>query len=241
MAETWDRVFRQVILRGNLLQADDASTLATNYTTALIGQTEMSDRAIMFPKVAVDDAILNAGDRMVGLIGLDKNSPYRSFFAGVTSNVASGAAIPLISSTSKTRVGVIGDVLDASTSKKCVAKEYQEVIGVGSMTLKQSPHFYYTDNVRIWHTRTNVVIDIVVWDKADQLTLMAQTAGGVRGACPFPQELHEGLVCGALSYLFRGEFNVEQAKQWRATFNEVLAQLGTHLSSDEVEKRKLTE
>lgn len=239
--ETYDKIFRQVALRANQLQADTATALQTAYTTALIGQTEMSDRAIEFPKEAIDDAILNAGDRIVNLIGLDKNSPYRGNFAGVTSNVASGSLIPLISASSKSRIGLIGDVLDASTSKKLAAKDYQEVIGYSNMTLKQTPHWYYTDNVRIWHTRTNVVIDIIVWDKSDQLTLLAQTGGGVRGACPFPQDLHEALVCGALSYIFRGNFNNEQVGMWRGYFNDTLQILGAHLASDEVEKRKLTE
>lgn len=239
--ESYDKIIRQVMLRGNLLSSDSASTMDTSYTTALIGTSQIGDRGIEFPEDAVYDAILNAGDRMVGLIGLDKNSPYRNYFAGVTSSVATGAVIPIVDASSKSRVGVIGDVRDASTSKKLVAKDYQEVVGYSNLTLKQSPHWYFTDNVRIWHTRTNVTLDIVIWDKVDQLTLMNQTSGGVKGNCPFPQDLHEALVCGALSYIFRGSFNHTQAPQWRGYFNDKLSELGAHLSSDEVEKRKLTE
>lgn len=241
MSESYDKIIRQVALRGNLIEPSSASAMETNYTTALFGSTQLGNRAIEYPITAIYDAILSAGDRLIGLIGLDKNSPYRPHFNSVTSSVATGAVIPLVDSTSKSRVGVIGDVRDASTSKKLVAKDYQEVIGYSNLTLKQTPHWYFTDNVRIWHTRSNVTLDIVVWDKVDQLTLMAQTSGGAKGNCPFPQDLHEALVCGALSYIFRGDFNSEQVGIWRQYFNDKLQELGAHLSSDEVEKRKLTE
>lgn len=240
MAETYDKIFREVALRANMLQADAAATLNTNYNVALIGQTELADRAIEFGEYAIDDAILNAGDRMLALISADKYSPHRTHFAGVTANLATGALIPLIDSGSKSRIGVIGDVRDASTSKKLVAKEYQEVIGYSSLTVKQSPHWYYTDNVRIWHTRTNVVCDVVIWDKSDQRTLMTQTAGSVRGACPFPQSLHEALICGALSYVFRGDFNSEQVGIWRQYFEQTLRELGMQ-GREEVQTRKLDE
>lgn len=237
MAETWDKIQRQVLLRSNQLQADTAASLAANYVVPDIGDTEMGDRATEFPKVAVDDAILNAADRLVGMIGMDKNSPFRNYFAGVTSNVASGAVIPAVSSFAKNRVGVIGDVRDSATGKKLVAKEYQDVIGIPNMTIMCEPHWYYTDNVRIWHTRTNVVIDIVTWDKLDQLSAMADNP---RGDCPFPEELHEALVCGALSYIFRGDFNTGQVEIWRKYFEETLADMSVK-NSAEVNERKLDE
>lgn len=219
------------------MQADSASALATAYTQTTPGQTQMEDRAIEFPAVAVYDALLNAGDRLVGIIGLDRHSQYRSHFAGVTASLASGATIPTTSSTAAPIVGVIGEVRDATTSKKLVAKEYQDVIGISNMTLKQSPHWYYTDNTRIWGTRT-MVADVVVWDKNAQLALMAASP---RGTCPFPQDLHEALVCGALSYIFRGDFNSNQANVWRGYFNDKLQELGAHLSMADVDARKITD
>lgn len=223
MAETYEKIFRQVVLRANQLAADDTSALAASYVTSAIGDTQMADRAIEFPAMAINDAILNAGDRLVGAIGMDPYSPYRRFFAGVTANLATGSELPLLDSGNKTVVGVIGDVRDATSFKKLVSRNYQAVIGVSNLALlKQSVHWYYTDNVRIWHTRDNVICDVVVWDKADQLTLLTTNP---RGNCPFPQELHEALVCGALSYIFRSTFNIEQVMIWRRYFEAVIARL----------------
>lgn len=245
MAETWDSIQRQVILRANQLQANSATALSTSYETSTIGQTEMGDRAIEFPMLAINDAILNAGDRLVNVIGLDIYSPYRNYFADVTASLTTGSSIPLISDNSQSRVGLIGAVRDSSTEEKLVAKDYKDVVGISKLTLKQSPNWYYTDNVRIWHTNTSVICDIVVWDKSTQLLSMGYDPSGdsdpTRGECPFPQDLHEALVCGALSYIFRGDFNNSQVSLWRGYFNNRIEELGIHVVSEEVEKRKITE
>jgi len=213
------------MIRANLLKADSASALATNYAVANIGDTEISDRGNMFPKLAVDDALLSSASRMVELIGLDKNSNHRTYFAGVTSSLATGVVIPTSSSTSKPVIGVIGDVRDASTAKRCSAAPYEAVIRATNIIsyFNTQPHHYYTDNTRIWHTRTNVVADVVMWSETDQRALMITNP---TGACPFPDDLIPALVEGALSFLFRGEFNFQQAESHRARWNEMLADAG---------------
>lgn len=243
MSETYDKIFRQVVIRANQLTVSDASTLATNYSTAAIGQTEMSDRAVEFPAAAINDAILQAGDRLVNVIGANKHSPYRSWFTDTTNDIANGNVIPLVSSSNKSRVGVIGAVKDSTGGQKLVAKEYNQVIALKvsspAITLKQSPFWYYTDNVRIWHTRSNVTCDIVAWDKVDQITLM--NTSPTRGACPFPQDLHEALITGALSTLFRGTFNNEQAIQWKNYFDQTLERIAGFSSEARLELRKVTD
>lgn len=230
----WDTIFRQVALRANQLQADTTADLASNYEEPLIGQAEMTDRAIEFPELAIDDAILNAADRLVRVFAFDPYSPYRTPFLDTGTNLTNGA---VINDNIQNMVGVIGDVRDSITSTKLVAKEYSEVVGVSNLaTLKQEPHWYYTDNIRIWHTRTIVKCDAVIWDKDEQLTLMQQTAGGERGDCPFPEDLHEALVSGALSYVFRGDFNSDQVKTWRAYFEQTLQGMNPL-----VQERKLAE
>jgi hypothetical protein len=222
MSDTYDIIFRQVVLRANQLQANSASGLATNYGSATLDDTEMGDRAVEFPKTAIDDAILNAGDRIVGEIGLNPMSPYRSNFQGVTSNLSSGSLVPMVDSNSKSRVGLIGDVKDASTSAKLQLKSYEEVDAANRSGLVQNIYWFFTDNTRIWHTRTDIVADVVIWDKADQRALLNSNP---RGACPFPQNLHEALVSGALSYIFRKDFNSDQVKIWKGVFDEVLTTL----------------
>lgn len=226
MAVTYEQIQRQVILRANQLQADSAATLSTLYATATIGQTEMGDRATEYPALAINDAILNAGDAMVNAIGNNRHSPYRVFFADVTGSLANGATVPLVSTTPKPRVGIIGDIRDAGTNQKLTAASFQVIQGYNNLKtniLKVNPYLYYTDNVRVWHTTTNVIADCVVWSKTDQQTLMQATP--TRGACPFSEDLIECLICGALGYVFRGTFNVEQVDKWRAYFVDSLTRL----------------
>lgn len=233
----WNIIQRQVILRANQLKADSATALETAYTDTDIGATEMSDRATSFPPTAIDDAILNSAGRMVELIGLDKDSHYRSYFAGSTSNLAgnvvTGTAIPTTSSTSKPIIGVIGVVRDSSTGKRLTAQPYEAIIRLIniSSTFNQTPHHFYTDNTKIWHTRTNVVADVVIWLESDQRTLLTSTPA--RGACPFPESLHAALVEGALSFLFRGEFNLQQAEMHWNRWNTLLQDAGIRTSVEQ--------
>jgi len=227
MAVLYNVVQRQVQLRANQLAADNATDLATWYSSAVPGQAGLGTRAIEFPFVAINDAILNAGDTMVRAIGNNPESPYRNFFADVTSSLASGALLPTSSSTSKPIVGIIANVRDASNpNRKHKLAPYQVVEDYNVLKtnlLKVNPYLFYTDNVRIYHTSTNIIADVVIWSKTDQTTLLESTPA--RGTCPFPEELIECLVCGALSYIFRGDFNIAQISTWRGYFNDCVSKL----------------
>lgn len=225
MPDNWDKIFRQVALRANQMQADSASALRTNYVNTTIGQTELSDRAIEFPKEAIDDAILNACDKLIGAIANNRHSIYRLPFTTLSSNIASGAALPTTDSTSVPRVGVIGNVFStvSAVTYKLVAKPYQQVVGAASLSTTVTRYWYFTDNHKIWHTSSQPVnVEVVSWSKDAQRTAMAATP---RGACPFSEDLHEAIVCGALSYVFRSNFNSEQVGIWRAYFTDVLNDL----------------
>lgn len=142
--------------------------------------------------------------------------------------MATGATIPILSSTSKPVIGIIGDVRDASTSQRCTAVDYPEILRLTRLITASYfvtvPHHYYTDNVRIWHTRTNVTCDVVMWLESDQRTLMESTPA--RGACPFPESLIPALVEGALSALYKGQFNMDQADKHLARRNQLLQEAG---------------
>ena len=224
MADTWDKIFRQVAHRANLLAVADSAALAAAYVDTDIGQAQLTNKASEFPKDGIDDAILNAADKMLAVIGGDPKSRYRPFFSGVTGNITNGSLIPLVSSGGVSRVGVIGAVRDSVTNAKLKFRDYSAVVNVSSITLAQSIFWFYTDNIRLWHSRTNVIADIVIWNKAEQRVLMNSSPN--RGACPFPEDLHEGLVCGGLSYVFRNNFNIEQVDKWAKRFNETLALCG---------------
>jgi len=257
--ESWDKIIRQVLLRANMLQADSAATLATNYAIANVGQTEMSDRAIEFPFEGVVDAILNACDRLIGLIALDKSSHYRSWFSDSITGLASGDLLkfaapsgigqttPITANTNSIRIGVIGSVFDSTTNAiPYTFKPFLDVTRRNKLSgLKQPVYWYWTDNVRIYHTGTfnttpsTVSCDCVVWDKTFHRSAIAASVASGSHICPFPEDLHEAIVCGALSYLFRGSYNMDQVNKWREYFNETLIRIGANIAKDETQSRLL--
>lgn len=221
MAETYDKIFRQVAQRGNVLITGDAATAEINYTNTSLGTAQLSQKAVEFPKSAVDDAILNAADLMVRLIGLNPKSPYRKYFSGQTDVLINGQALPIISDTGKPIVGVLGTVIDSdNTQKKYKFVDYAKVENFENLTLAIDVYWYNTDNIHIWHTGNEVLAQVVVWSKADQRVLMGATP---RGACPFPEDLIEGLVSGGLAYMFRNNFNRDQVNDWKNTFTASLS------------------
>lgn len=223
MPETWDKLFRAVAIRANLLSADTTSALETAYTDIDIGQTELDDRAIEFPKAGIDDALLMAGDRVVRAIGAARFSPYRKDFTDTTAGLASGSLLPLHSNTGVPIVGVVGQVRDGTTDALCeMLDTREEVEAIRALTLKVPPHFAWTDNIRIVHTRTTIKADVVVWDKAAERVKMATSP---RGDCNFTEDLHEALICGACATLFRATFNNEQAQAWAQYFLTALDEI----------------
>lgn len=206
------------------MTADNASALQSAYTTSVPGQTQLGERAVEFPKEAIDDAIIEAGGRIVAVIGQNPNSVYRPYFTDQTSSISDGGMIPSVSQANHPVTGVIGAVVDATTLEELEpAGSRQAVKGADSLSLKISPHLYYSDGSRIWHTRTSVIADVCVWEAQIERYWLA--ASGTRGRCPFPDSLTETLVVGSLSYLFRDTFNSEQAKFCTEQFNATLLAL----------------
>lgn len=223
MATTYTPIWRQIALRANQFKADSATALNTAYTATTPGTTELGDRAIEFPKLAIDDAILNAGDDIVTAIGENPKSPYRTHFADVTGNISNdGAIIPTTSNTSKPIVGVLGSIFDATDNRELQDRPLPMVRSAKTVTLKMSLYYYASDGKRMWHTRTNVYGDCVIWDKEDQLALLASTP---RGTCPFPHGLHRLLVSGGLTYIFRQGFQVDQVPLHAARFEPDLIRI----------------
>jgi hypothetical protein len=219
---TWEKIQREVMLKANQLNAADASTLASVYSVTSIGQTQLNDRGIEFPFSAINDSILDAGGKIVNAIGHNINSPYRSYFHDQTDSISDGGRIQELSQAGHPKVGFIGAVYDSSTGKELELVSRPQVDGADALPLRISPHLYFTDQQRIWHTRTSVVADIVVWEAQVERYWMEAS---VRGDCPFPDSLNDVLVSGALTYLFRSKFNMEQADQWGARFQDGMSKL----------------
>jgi hypothetical protein len=222
MSDTWEKLFRQVALKGNLLKASVAATLETAYSTATIGASEMLDRGSQFPKTAVDDALLAAGDKVIRQIAADPNSRYRKEFHSETAALTSGDVMPTEVG-GVPIVGVFGTVRETNTNTDMQQVTKQQLDAYLGITLKQGLYYYAIESVRLWHTQPTGVVkaDACLWSKTTQLALLAASP---RGACPFNSDLHEAVVNIALSILFRGMNNQEQAEQWKVRGDQSLAE-----------------
>lgn len=224
-ADTWEKLFRQVALKGNLLKASVASTLETGYTNATIGDAEMLDRGVQFPKTAVDDALLAAGDRVIRRIAADPMGRYRKEFTVETAALVHGSILPTdVGGTPIVgELGTVREQTDFQDLAKVTKQELDAYMGAG---LIQPVLYYATDGARFWHGMgaTQVKADVCVWSKTAQLDLLDANP---RGTCPFNADLHEGLINLALSILFRGMNNQEQAEQWKVRADQSLAEIFT--------------
>lgn len=315
MAQSWDKIFRQIALRANQLAANSTTSLATNYVVATIGDTQMGDRSIEFPKKAIDDAILNACGELIAVIGHSLHSTYRRFFVddtvdwvhstGYTAGTASGGAVGPLSgekthptatfSSAGTSLTVTsafftrnhlgrrvtltaGSLTTTLTICKIVSPTeitmhtssgFQgsgatvkitaaPLVGISSRffrcddstELEPKPleairafrdlaqgmiqfnerkmNYYHFDGERIYHTVSSSTVqgvygEFVCWDSVGAAQSM--DAATTRGDCPFPDDLHEAIVYGALANIFRSDFNLEQVRVWRQYFDNVLQQL----------------
>jgi hypothetical protein len=212
MAQTWNVVIRQILLRGNFFAGDQAA-LAAAYNTALFTDALITDSGAEYPFKAVADGILEAMAMIIGAIGANRESPYRPWFTDDTANIANRGAIPLIGATgAKARYGVISDVRDATDNKPCSfqPRSIVEIAGTARPRFKVNVYEYFADDTTMWHTRTNVKGRIVVWDRAAELTSII--GSNDVATCPLPDDLLPVLEKGALAFIFKDTFNTDQAQ-----------------------------
>ncbi|HWT01200.1 MAG TPA: hypothetical protein VN256_13205 [Pyrinomonadaceae bacterium] len=86
---------------------------------------------------------------------------------------------------------------------------------------------YKIDGNRIYHTRTNVVIDCCAYSKTDQLTAI----GTLTNNMLLPDVLEEAMVCGIVSMLVRDDAFMQQAQVYKSYFDQTLSWISQGLVS----------
>ena len=134
----------------------------------------------LFPSVVVETAKMVADDL---------KHPWRSVLKDTTANIASGGEIPQTSTNSKEIIGKRGSVRDATDSKPLTnsftLQEIRAMINNPGTVRKIPVYAYVIEEPRIYHTRTNVKIDVCVLDMvavaaaiaADQVPLFPDAEG----------------------------------------------------------------
>lgn len=200
---------RELALRINAVLATTTAAMETAYTTSPLTSTQVGSP--IFPFTAVVDTLLMAEARFVNVIA-NSSHPYRSYLRGLTSSVANETAMPTTTSGTVPIVGIPGSVYDATDGTPCVQRPLQEVLirSRNSGSFFRAPVYWYQINGEtVYHTRTNVVIEVCQYNEATQ-----RTAIGANGAMLLPDDLAPALVDEGLRQAFRDDEFISQSGQF---------------------------
>lgn len=225
---TYEQIIRAVALRVQAIAGSSSAAVQSAYVTTPITTTQIDSPD--FPLAPLQDACINAEEKLAHAIANAGNHPWRANLASVTGSLAHKAALPAVSTGSKPIIGIWGSVYDASSGIVCTEKPLEVI-----RRLVQNPgsfyvlsnYFFKIDGQRIYHTRTNVVIDCCIYSRSDQTTRIATVTNTIL----LPDVLEEAYVAGALSVLLRDDAFMPQAAIFRSYFNDTLAQIGQGLTS----------
>lgn len=219
MTVPYRSVLKQVALQVNALRGTQVEGLETSYITSPITRVEIAPDS-PFPFSRLKDALLNAEEELVLAIANNPVHPWRSYLFSVTNSIASGGTLPTLDLSSKSIVGVYGDVTDVSDFIICTEQPPTKIIrrnrNPGTF-YKVNVYWYHINSQRIIHTRTNVKIDVCVYDQPTQVA--ALDAGNML----LPDALEQAMVAGAVSHLFKEDQFIAQAAAHRKYFEEQLA------------------
>ncbi|HWT01203.1 MAG TPA: hypothetical protein VN256_13220 [Pyrinomonadaceae bacterium] len=201
MSVPYGRIVRGVALRVGALRGSVPAGVDISYATLPL---TVADFKGGFSLDMVKDAVQLAEEKIVSAIAETGNHPLRRILKSQTANIAHGALIPSTNSTSVPVVGIRGSVVDASDGIVCDEYPLADIrrwVRNANTWRKGSLYAYHIDDNRIFHTRTNVKIDVCTYDAATQRTAIDNNSNML-----LPDVLEEALVCGGAAYLGKNEF-----------------------------------
>jgi hypothetical protein len=225
MSTPWHDLLADTAIRINALIGTAAGALETTFLVRPL--TSANFQSTVFSFTDVKYALINAEEKLAHAIASTSGHPWRAtpVFAGVTASIANEAALPAVSSIGAGQIiGELGSVHDATDGTVCTEKPLavirRRVRNAASFPTGSNIYHYHIDGNRIYHTRTNVVIDVCVYNRATQLAALTGNADIL-----LPDVLGEAYVCGAVSYLVRDDEFTGQAELYRAYFNDTLSMI----------------
>lgn len=228
MAIAYNTILRNVAIRINAIEGTTAPDLETNYVVSPLTTTQVVDADFSF--TPIKDAILLAETKLAHAIANVGNHPWRRVLNGITASIANQGIIPSTDASSNPIVGIYGAVKDASDGLTCTEMPLEVIqrrVRNANSFYRTPVYYYKIDGVRIVHTRTNVTIDVCVYNHTTQQTAINTLTNSML----LPDALEEALVCGAVSYLVRDDAFSAQAVLYRNYFQDTLAMIARGLTS----------
>lgn len=221
MAQTYHKILRNIALRLNTLRSGEPAVLETSFSDQPLTLFDWNGNP---PFEAVKDALLMAEEKLADAIANVGDHPWRRVLNGITANVAHKGLLPATDSNSKSIVGIWGSVYDGSDGTVCTEQPLELIrdrVANPNSFFRIASYWYKIDDMRIFHTRTNVKLDCCVYDLATQRTAIDNNSSML-----LPDVLDEALMCGGVSY-----FNVDGSDYYRRCFADALTAISRGLTS----------
>lgn len=224
MSISYNTVLRQIALATNSFGgATTPATLNTTYDTVPLtaANFNVATGSSIFAFHFLIDKLLNAQEGLFMALASTASNPLRGSIETQTGNLANGAVISTNSSNVPV-VGAYGAVRDASNSRLLTLNKVEDiqlrVINPNSM-FKLAVYQYAIVDKRIFHTRTNVIVDVCAYERPDTDTL------DLTASILLPDILGPAIVQGAIAECYRDDEYIGQAQQARGYYNQWVAAL----------------
>jgi len=204
MSITYQAVLGRVAFQLNVIAGSDSTEADYNYILATQTNSTMFDPR--FTKTPVGDAILDAEAKLIEAICFTAGNPERAAFAELTAAVASAAFIPTVGASGAKIIGALGAVTDATSGIVCSPRELSVVrmVAANENSMFQAAQYVYAlDGSKIYHSRTNVKIDVATF-----------TMGTFTGNIKVQDHHVDALIDGSLARLFAKEEGFVTAAQY---------------------------
>lgn len=195
---SYSQIIRGIALRAGLLRGGSLPSLETSYASNPITAFDFTDvDAGTFQ--STKDAALLAEEDFAQTIANVGNHPWRKLLGSQTAAIATGAEVPATNSGGTQIIGIYGSIRNSSSGIVCTEQPLEVVRRIAAETWRTYPLYYYKiDGTRIYHTRTNVVIDVCGYSRTAQAVALE-----ANGSMLLPDVLEGALVARGMCYLYR--------------------------------------
>lgn len=228
MATSYNSVIRQAAIRINGIAGTTSAALEAAYITTPLTTTQLDSAD--FPLSVLKDTCLLVEEKLATAIANTGNHPWRRILQSQTADIAHEAAIPSTDSGSNQIIGIYGSVYDSSDGSVCSEMAMDDIriaVRNANSWLVTPVYGFKIDGGRIFHTRTNVKIDVCTYNRTTRQTAIDTLTNAIL----LPDALEEAYVNGTVSLLVRDDAFTQQAQTYRGYFNDALASIAQGLTS----------
>lgn len=220
MAVPYREIIRMAAIRTTTVAGSTAATLEANYLTSPLTTTQIGNTDFTFS--VIKDSLVSVIGTIIRAYASVPNHPFRSYNISQTANIAHKGLIPSTDSASAPIVGVYGAIRDATTFEECTEQPIQIINSIvdGDDGLLLEHYYFKQVSDRLWHTRTNVVMDVCTFSASDELTAIS-----ANGDAPVPDAVLDLCWTGLVSTLFVDDEFLNQAEKCERYFQASLVDI----------------